>query len=128
MANRHTGFCKHFICEETLSRSDSPTLDQDISRIKYTRGANFTKLCRRHRETSTTNDKSFCQSSSRTFIIGTTHFVRSVPVSKCYTRYKSSLCFTCPLSAYKKLAPSTNCEKRKKRNKGSGSEICNKKN
>ena len=55
-ANQHTGFCKHFICKETLSRSDSPTCDQDISRIKYTRCANFTKLCRHHRETSTTSD------------------------------------------------------------------------
>ena len=53
IANRHPGFHKHFICEETLSHSDSPTRDQDISRIKYTRGANFTKLCMRHRETST---------------------------------------------------------------------------
>ena len=53
-ANWHAGFCKHFICKETLSRSDSPTRDQDIRRIKYTCGANFTKLCRRHRETSTT--------------------------------------------------------------------------
>ena len=35
MANRHTGFCKHSICEETLSHGDSPTHDQDISRIKY---------------------------------------------------------------------------------------------
>ena len=56
MANQHAGFCKHFICEETLSHSDSPTGDQDISTIKYTCGANFTKLCRRHRETSTTSD------------------------------------------------------------------------
>ena len=56
IANQHTGFLKHFIYEKTLSRSDSPTCDQDISRIKYTRGANFTKLCRRHRETSTTNE------------------------------------------------------------------------
>ena len=54
-ANQHTGFHKHFICEETLSCSDSPTCNQDISRIKYTCGANFTKLCMRHRETSTTN-------------------------------------------------------------------------
>ena len=113
MANQHAGFCKHFICEETLSRGDSPTWDQDNSRIKYTSvadlhtkvsgmcppqqdqilsflhmfspkstcvrgwqplqwglappppptgnpgsapacGANFTKLCRRHRETRTT--------------------------------------------------------------------------
>ena len=54
IANRHTGFRKHFICEETLSCGDSPTRDQDISRIKYTCGANFTKLRRRHRETSTT--------------------------------------------------------------------------
>ena len=54
MANQHAGFCKHFICEETLSCSDSPTHDQDISRIKYTRSANLTKLCRHHRETSTT--------------------------------------------------------------------------
>ena len=53
-ANWHAGFCKHFICKETLSCGDSPTCDQDISRIKYTRGANFTKLCRRHQETSTT--------------------------------------------------------------------------
>ena len=52
IANWHAGFRKHFICEETLSRSDSPTRDQDISRI--THGANFTKLCRHHRETSTT--------------------------------------------------------------------------
>ena len=55
IANRHAGFLKHFICKETLSHGDSPTWDQDISRIKYTRGANFTKLCRCHRETSTTN-------------------------------------------------------------------------
>ena len=55
IANWHAGFCKHFICQETLSRGDSPTRDQDISRIKYTHGANFTKLCRRHRETSTTS-------------------------------------------------------------------------
>ena len=54
IASRHTGFRKHFICEETLSHSDSPTRHQNISRIKYTPGANFTKLCRRHRETSTT--------------------------------------------------------------------------
>ena len=54
MANRHAGFCKHFICEETLSCGDSPTCDQDISRIKYTCGTNFTKLCRHHQETSTT--------------------------------------------------------------------------
>ena len=55
IANQHTRFCKHFICEETLSHRDSPTGNQDISRIKYTRSANFTKLCRRHRATSTTN-------------------------------------------------------------------------
>ena len=55
IANWHTGFHKHFICEETLSHSDSPIRDQDISRIKYICGANFTRLCRRHRETSTTN-------------------------------------------------------------------------
>ena len=55
IANRHTGFRKHFICEETLSWGDSPTHDQDISRIKYTHGANFTKLCRRHQEMSTTS-------------------------------------------------------------------------
>ena len=54
IANWHAGFRKHFICEETLSHGDSSTRDQDISRIKYTHGANFTKLCRRHRETSTT--------------------------------------------------------------------------
>ena len=54
IANRHAGFRKHFICKETLSHGDSPTHDQDISRIKYTCGANFTKLCRRHREMSTT--------------------------------------------------------------------------
>ena len=58
IANRHTGFRKHFICEETLRWGDSPTPDQDTSRIKYTRGANFTKLCRRHRETSTTFEQS----------------------------------------------------------------------
>ena len=52
--NQHAGFHKHFICKETLSHSDSPTRDQDISRIKCTHGANLTKLCRRHRETSTT--------------------------------------------------------------------------
>ena len=34
MANWHAGFCKHFICEETLSHGDSPTRDQDINRIK----------------------------------------------------------------------------------------------
>ena len=56
IANQHAGFCKHFVCEETLSRSDSPTGDQDISRIKYIHGANFTKLCRHHQETSTTNE------------------------------------------------------------------------
>ena len=54
IANRHTGFRKHFICKETLSQGDSPTRNQDISRIKYTCGANFTKLCRCHREMSTT--------------------------------------------------------------------------
>ena len=48
IANRHAGFCKHFICKETLSHSDSLTRDQDISRIKYTSGANFTKLCSHH--------------------------------------------------------------------------------
>ena len=52
-ANQHAGFCKHFICKETLSPGDSPTHDQDISKIKYTCRANFTKLCRRHREMST---------------------------------------------------------------------------
>ena len=56
IVNQHAGFHKHFICEETLSHSDSPTGNQDISRIKYSCGANFTKLCRRHRETSTTID------------------------------------------------------------------------
>ena len=30
IANRHAGFHKHFICEETLSHSDSPTRHQDI--------------------------------------------------------------------------------------------------
>ena len=67
-ANRHTGFHKHFICKlkETLSHHDSPTGDQDIRRIKYTRGANFTKLCRRHRETSTTihNERFFVASAT----------------------------------------------------------------
>ena len=29
-ANRHAGFCKHFICEETLSCGDSPTRDQTL--------------------------------------------------------------------------------------------------
>ena len=43
IANWHTGFRKHFICEETLSHCDSSTGDQDISKIKYTCGANFTK-------------------------------------------------------------------------------------
>ena len=38
MANQHAGFCKHFICEETLSRSDSPTRDQDIGSIGVSRG------------------------------------------------------------------------------------------
>ena len=47
IASQHAGFCKHFICKETLSHSDSPTHDQDISRIKYTHSANFTKLRRR---------------------------------------------------------------------------------
>ena len=36
IANRHAGFPKHFICKETLSCGDSPTHNQDISRIKYT--------------------------------------------------------------------------------------------
>ena len=45
IANRHPGFPKHFICKETLSCLDSPTGDQDTSSIKYTRRANFTKLC-----------------------------------------------------------------------------------
>ena len=54
IANWHAGFRKHFICKETLSHGDSPTHDQDISRIQHTHGADFTKLCRRHRETSTT--------------------------------------------------------------------------
>ena len=54
ITNQQAGFGKHFICKETLSHSDSPTGHQDISRIKYTPGANFTKLCRHHRETSTT--------------------------------------------------------------------------
>ena len=63
IANQHAGFGKHFICEETLSRSDSPTRDQDIGRIKYTCNANFTKLCRRHRETSTIIYVSFASSS-----------------------------------------------------------------
>ena len=64
--NQHAGFCKHFICEETLSQGDSPTYDQDISSIKYTRGANFTKLCRRHREMSTTNVTRKCSLSHAT--------------------------------------------------------------
>ena len=68
IANQHAGFRKHFICEEILSRGDSPTLDQDISRIKYTRHANFTKLCRRHRETSTTNAKHFLLFSIQTCV------------------------------------------------------------
>ena len=63
IANRHAGFGKHFICEETLSHGDSPTHDQDISRIKYTCGANFTKLCRHHQETSTTKETLSCSDS-----------------------------------------------------------------
>ena len=54
IANWHAGFHRPFIYKETLSHSDTPTCYQDRCRIKYTHGANFTKLCRRHRETNTT--------------------------------------------------------------------------
>ena len=64
IANQHAGFRKHFICEETLSHGDSPTCDQDISSIKYTCDANLTRLCRRHRETSTTINFA-CRNPSR---------------------------------------------------------------
>ena len=82
IANQHAGFHEHFISEETLSRGDSPTHDQDISRIKYTCGANFTKLCRRHRETSTTN---YCEAKVFTY------------PDDCILEYHLRLKLCCPL-------------------------------